>query len=319
MHRAIIAGSSGQDGALLYKLLEKENYELIGLDMGCIRTNQSNCSPDSLNICDSKAVESLVKLYKPDEVYHLAAFHHSAEDREFESGKLWEQSYNVNTASLHNFLEAIRLYSPNTRLFYAASSHVFGTPLNDLQDESTPINPISFYGITKATGLFLCRSYRKSYGTYAAVGILYNHESIYRSEKFISAKIIHSALRIKMAEQKQLVIGDLNAVADWGYAPDYVNAMKKILELTKPDDFVIATGEKHTVREFIEIVFKELGLVWEDFVEERRDVLMRQSSILLGNSNKLRAKTGWKPTVTFESMVRSLVSQYSANYEVEKQ
>ena len=319
MPKAIIVGSSGQDGKLLYEILEKANYELIGLDMGHVRTNQGSGVPKSLNICDSEAVGSVINSYKPDEVYHLAAFHHSSEDREIEAGKLWELSYNVNTASLHHFLEAIRLYSPSTRIFYAASSHIFGNPPNDLQDESTPINPMSFYGITKATGLFLCRSYRKMYGIYSATGILYNHESTYRSEKFISAKIIHSAIRIKRAEQAQLVVGDLNAVADWGYAPDYVNAMKKILELFKPDDFVIATGEKHTVREFIEIAFNEAGLVWGQFVEEREDVLTRQSSVLIGNSNKLRTKTGWKPTVTFEEMVRSLVSQFSANYEKEKQ
>jgi GDPmannose 4,6-dehydratase len=251
---------------------------------------------------------------KPDEVYYLAAFHHSSEDMEIEAGKLWALSYNINTASLHHFLEAIRLYSPHTRLFYAASSHIFGNPPTDLQDESTPINPTSFYGITKATGLFLCRSYRKMHGIYSATGILYNHESTYRSEKFISAKIIHSAIRIKRAEQKQLVVGDLNAIADWGYAPDYVNAMKRILELSEPDDFVIATGEKHTVSEFIEIAFKEVGLPWEQFVEERGVILTRQSSILTGNSNKLRVNAGWNLTVTFEEMVRSLVSQFSVNY-----
>lgn len=318
MPKAIIVGSSGQDGTLLYEKLEKANYELIGLDTGSIRTNQNSALPGPLNICDADAVGSLINFYKPDEVYHLAAFHHSSEDSEIEAGKLWELSYNVNTASLHHFLEAIRLYSPSTKIFYAASSHIFGNPLNDLQDESTPINPVSVYGITKAAGLFLCRLYRKTYGIYSATGILYNHESMYRSEKFITAKIIHSAIRIKRAEQKQLVVGNLNAVADWGYAPDYVNAMKKILELSEPDDFVIATGENHTVKEFIEIAFNVAGLDWERFVEEKEDVLTRQGAVLIGNSNKLRTSTGWKPTVTFEEMVQSLVSQFSANYEKQK-
>lgn len=319
MPRAIIVGSSGQDGTLLYEMLEKEDYELVGLDKECIRTNLSGDLPRSLDICHLEAIASLIKGYKPDEVYHLAAFHHSSEDRGIQDGKLWELSYSVNTASLHHFLEAIRLYSKNTRLFYAASSHIFGNPPDDLQDESTPINPTSFYGITKAAGLFLCRFYRKMYGIYSAAGILYNHESAHRSEKFITAKIIHSAIRIKRAEQERLVVGDLNAVADWGYAPDYAIAMKKILGLPEPDDFVIATGEKHTVREFIEIAFKTVGLDWEQFVDERKDVLTRQSYVLTGNSNKLRVKTGWRPTVTFEGMVRCLALQCLANYEKEKQ
>jgi len=318
MSKAIIVGSSGQDGIILYDILEKAGYELIGLDKESIRTNQNAGLKRSLNICDYEDVGSLITLYKPDEVYHLAAFHHSSEEREIDPGKLWELSYNVNTSSLHHFLEAIRLYSPTTRIFYAVSSHIFGIPPNDLQDESTPINPISLYGITKATGLFLCRLYRQMYGIFSSTGILYNHESAYGSENFITAKIIHSAIRIKRAEQKKLVVGNLNAVADWGYAPDYVNAMKKILKLSEPDDFVIATGEKHTVREFIEIVFNEVGLGWENHVEERGDILARQSSVLTGNSNKLRAKTGWKTTVAFEEMVRSLVSQFSANYEEKK-
>lgn len=313
MTKAIIVGSGGQDGKLLYQLLEEQAYLLIGLDKERIRTNQNSCHPSSVNICEFEDIGSLVRLFQPDEIYHLAAFHSSAEEREIEAVELWEQSYRVNTHSLLNFLESIRRYSPRSRLFYAASSHIFGAPQHILQDEATPVNPVTAYGITKAAGMFLCRSYRENHGVFAAVGILYNHESIYRSQRFISAKIVHNGIRIKRSGQGRLVIGNLGAAADWGYAPDYVAAMQKILALPAPEDFVIATGERHTVQEFVEIVFQELGLDWQHFVEERKNILTRHSPALIGNAEKLRVRTGWHPTVDFKEMVRSLVTQALAD------
>jgi GDPmannose 4,6-dehydratase len=318
MPKAIIVGSSGQDGILLYDILEKTGYELIGLDKGSIRTNQNSCLPSLLDIFDFSSVASIVRSFQPDEIYHLAAFHNSAEDEKIEEVNLWEENYRVNTHSLLNFLECARQFSPHTRLFYAASSHIFGVPQHKFQDETTQANPVTAYGITKAAGMFLCRSYRQRYKIFAAVGILYNHESIYRSQKFISAKIVNSAIRIKRSGQGRLVVGNLGAAVDWGYAPDYVNAMQKILALPVPEDFVIATGEGHTVQEFVEVVFQELGLDWHLFVEEGKDILIRQSPVLIGNAEKLRKRTGWRPSVNFKEMVRTLVAQSLAKQNQEK-
>lgn len=164
-------------------------------------------------------------------------------------------------------------------------------------------------------GLFLSRFYREKFGLFVAVGILYNHESIYRNEKYLSAKIIRSAIRISRLEQGKLIVGNLNTVADWGYAPDYVIAMKQILALSNPDDFIIATGEKHTVQEFIDIAFQEMGVDWKNYVEERQDILTRQMPNLIGNAGKLREKTGWSPSVTFREMVQNLVHEASEQHE----
>jgi GDPmannose 4,6-dehydratase len=315
IRKAIIVGCNGQDGKLLYQLLEKHNYQIIGLGRGRICTNQDQYQTKTVNICDAQEVYFLIRFFQPDEVYHLAAFHHSSEDPMQESGDLWLHSYPVNTQSLLNFLEAIRLYSPHTRLFYAASSHIFGYPAHEPQDETTPINPVTIYGISKAMGLFLSRYYREKFRLFVAVGILYNHESIYRNERYISAKIIHSAIRISRSGQGKLIVGNLNAVADWGFAPDYVIAMKQILTLPNPDDFIIATGEKHTVKEFIEIAFHELGLDWKNYVEERENILTRQMPGLIGNAEKLRGQTGWSPSVTFHEMVRNLVHEALEQHE----
>lgn len=300
---------------MLYQLLEKHNYHIIGLGRIGICTNQDKFPIKTINIYDAQEVSSLIRFFQPDEVYHLAAFHHSSEEIVCEAGDLWQQSYPVNTQSLLNFLEAIRFFSPHTRLFYAGSSHIFGNPPFEPQDETTPINPVTIYGITKAMGLFLSRFYREKFGLFVAVGILYNHESIYRNEKYLSAKIIKSAIQISKSKQDKLIIGNLNAIADWGYATDYVMAMMQILALSNPDDFIIATGEKHTVQEFINIVFQELGLDWKDYVEERQDILTRQMPNLIGNAGKLREQTGWSPSVTFHEMVRNLVHEALEKHE----
>jgi GDPmannose 4,6-dehydratase len=220
---------------------------------------------------------------------------------------LFTQSYAVNVVSLLNFLEAIRQYSPKTRLFYAASSHVFGRPETSPQDENTPINPLGIYAITKVSGLQLCRMYRTVYLVFASVGILYNHESPLRGEQFVSRKIVQGAIRCKKDPTHRLVLGDLAAEVDWGYAPDYVEAMYRIMNLKEADDFIIATGEKHTVEDFVRIAFDTLGLDWREFVMERKKIITRPAVTFMGNPAKLVRKTGWKRSVTFSNMVKLLV------------
>jgi GDPmannose 4,6-dehydratase len=306
MKKAIIVGCDGQDGRLLYELLSKKGYNIIGVAKGSTRFDGGDKLPP-VDISKTEEVFKLVKNFKPDEIYYLAAFHQSSEDAPLGEAELYHKSYETNVFSLINFLEGIRKHSPCTKLFYAASSHVFGDDAGDVQDEKTPINPNSIYGITKALGLFLCRFYRNNHSVYASTGILYNHESPLRDQKFVSKKIIRGALDIKRGSHEKLILGDLNAEIDWGWAPDFVEAMNKILSLHAPEDFVVATGKKHTVLDFVETTFKNLGLDWKLYVEENPLLIKRKTATLVGNPKKLMTMTGWKPSVDFDQMIKILL------------
>lgn len=307
MPSAIIIGATGQDGTFLYQLLEEKKYNLLGIGRQKVITNNKNwdCSP--IDICDFKLVSQIVRKIQPDEIYHLAAVHHSSQDRIVDSVELLSQSYNVNVLSLFNFLEAMRQFSPHSKLFYAASSHIFGNPSVEPQDESTVINPLAIYGITKASGVYLCRMYRSLHHIFASVGILYNHESWFRGQQFVSQKIVKGAIECKNNPQSNVILGDLTSEVDWGFAPDYVNAMHRIVILPEADDFIIATGEKHTVEEFVNIAFNSLGLDWREFVEERKEIVTRPNVALVGNPDKLMRKTGWKRSITFPDMIKLLI------------
>ena len=306
----------GQDGTLLYQLLEKNHYYLFGIGRKTVITNNTDwatiTSPD---IGDFWAVSDLVRRLQPDEVYHFAAVHHSSQNQITDTVALFTQSYDVNVVSLFNFLEAIRQFSPQTRLFYAASSHIFGRPHNEPQDENTLVNPLAIYGITKASGLYLCRMYRTVHRVYASVGILYNHESWLRGEQFVSQKIVQGAIRCKKDPHHKVILGDLMSEVDWGFAPDYIEAMRTIISLPQADDFIVATGEKHSVEEFVSIAFDSLGLDWQDFVEVRKEIIIRPAIALVGNPAKLMKNTGWKRSVTFPEMVRLLVKMAEGSNE----
>jgi len=178
-----------------------------------------------------------------------------------------------------------------------------------VNDEGSSINPSSVYGITKAAGLFICKYYRKEHALFASCGILYNHESSLRSDNFISKKITKGAIKARDGLQDKILLGDLSAEADWGYAPDYVNAMHKILCLNHSDDFIIATGHRHRVSEFAEIAFKYLGLEWYRYVEENKNILTRKSVCRVGNPGKLMSKMGWKPSIDFKEMIKVLLTE----------
>lgn len=293
---AAIVGSGGQDGRLLRALLESKGCEVVGITRG-----------GTVDVSRPRQVQGFIARHKPSEVYYLAAFHHSSEDPPIDPLELFRRSDETHVSGLVNCLEAIRRSSRKTRLFYAASSHVFGSAAGGTQDESTPLDPDNVYGITKAAGMMACRYYRRRHGVFASVGILYNHESTLRDEKFVSRKIVQAARRIKEGRQKTLVLGDLSAEADWGYAPDYVEAMRLILALPKPDDFVVASGEKRSVREFVRLAFGKLGLDWRKHVREDRGVLTKRKAALLGSPRKLMRATGWKPSVDFEGLVDALL------------
>jgi GDPmannose 4,6-dehydratase len=295
--KALIVGCNGQDGRYLSRLATEKGYEVLGLGRNTVDIRQAD------------AARRVVAEFRPDEIYFLAAFHHSSEDPALEDRELIERSVEVNTLALNNVLSGIVKESPQSRLFYAASSRVFGVPTTARQDETAPINPVCPYGISKAAGIQLCRYYRSQRGVFASVGIFYNHESPLRPSRFISRKIVSAAVRISKGSREKLIVGDLNALVDWGYAPDYVLAAWQILQLEEPDDFVIGTGVTHSVREFVEKAFLALGMDWTGHVLEDRALLNRTppASILCADSGKLYRRTGWQPKVTFGALVEKLV------------
>ena len=309
MKKAIIIGSRGQDGQYLFQNLLKKNYEVIGLDLNTVDSASSRIKK-TIDILRSKQVSHLLKQQKPDEVYYLAAFHQSSQDKADNDAEVFKKCLDVNVRGLFNFLEDIRRYSPMTRLFYAASSHIFGQPLCPVQDEKTPLQPHCIYGITKTAGLNLCRFYRQTHSVFASVGILYNHESPLRSPQFVSQKIVQTAIAIKHKREKKLVIGDLKVKIDWGYAADYVEAMRRILQLPQAGDFIISSGRAHTIEEFVKEVFALLQLDWRSFVEENPLLITKKlKNNLVGDHRKLTQATGWRPTVDLKGLIKIMVME----------
>ncbi|HPH55013.1 MAG TPA: GDP-mannose 4,6-dehydratase [Smithella sp.] len=307
MKKAIIVGSNGQDGRLLCENLSRCNYHIIGIDQSLYQSHAGETCM-TLDINDYQAVADLIRTHMPDEVYYLAAFHHSSENLPLqENNKIFSQSFQVHVFALVNFLEAMKIFSKDARLFYAASSHVFGNASIEPQNEQTPFNPIGIYGITKAAGIYACRFYRNQHRLFVSTGILYNHESQYRQPLFVTTKIINGAIDIKNGFQNKLSLGNLDAEVDWGYAPDYVEAFRRILGASMPDDFIVATGKKHTVRDFVEITFSYLGLDWTKYVEEDAKIISKSGAILIGNPEKLVRITGWKPSVDLRGMIKLLL------------
>jgi GDPmannose 4,6-dehydratase len=309
MTTALIVGADGQDGSYLFEYLEQNRYGVIGIGRGRARTNlKGKLNP--VDILKPKEVAACVKKYRPREIYYLAAVHHSSQDHKEDDEALFKRSFNVHVHGLIHFFDAVNKYDRKTRLFYAASSHIFGEAKRKVQNERTPLIPEDIYGITKTAGLEVCQFYRRELGLFASVGILYNHESPRRDPRFVSQKIVQAALAIKEGRQSELILGDLDAETDWGFAGDYVEAMHKILALRKPDDFVIASGRTHTVRDFVEGVFGMLGLDWQKYVREDKSLIQKRSGRhLQGDYAKLRAATGWKPKTNFKQLIAMMVKE----------
>ena len=307
MSKALIIGCSGQDGRLLQESLTRKGYHVTGIE----RPSANRVAGDrrmSLDIGDPQAVFDLLKRDQPDEIYYLAAYHHSAENMPLQGDlDLFTRSFQVHVHSLVNFLEGMRLSVRNAKLFYAASSHVFGNAEAEPQDERTPFNPKCIYGVSKTAGIHACRFYRNQHKLFVSAGILYNHESRFRKPIFVTRKIILGAINIKKGLQDKLVLGNLSAEVDWGYAPDYVEAFQKVLHAPAADDFVIATGKKHSVRDFVELTFGYLGLDWKQYVHEDRALIAKSGVSLVGDPRKLMQVTGWKPSLDFAAMIKLLL------------
>lgn len=318
MKKAVIVGCSGQDGQLLRNLLQRKNYSIIGIDINKIYCTHSTWKK-KIDINNQSHVFDLIQHFQPDEVYYLAAYHHSSEDCTGDSFQLIKNSYKVNVFSYLNFLESIRIVSNETRIFYAASSHIFGDPENPVQDEETKFDPQSIYAITKLDGLLLSRYYREIHTIFSSVGILYNHESHLRHQKFVSKKIVKTAIEIKNNMKQQLVLGNIDAEIDWGYAGDYVMAMFKILNHTKADDYIIASGKKVKLKDFVSIVFNLLDIECKEYVKHDPSLIKRKMvNSLCGNPKKLIDATGWKPEYDLNKLAEIMIEKELENLTMEK-
>jgi len=303
MNRCAIIGHRGQDGRILSDFLQNRGDRVIGVGRA------------DLDLTDPAAVGAFLNKEKPDTIYYLAAFHHSSEDRDDrDDANLFRRSIDVHQVGAVSFLEAISMCGKSKRFFYAASSHVFGEPATSPQNEQTSFRPTNIYGITKSAGVEACRFYRRKHGVYASTGILYNHESEFRSSKFVSQKIVQGAVAISRGEKNSINLGNLEARIDWGYAPDYVEAMTMIMKQSLSDDYVISTGVTHSVKEFAELTFSMLGLDWKDHVIVDESLVMRKASeLLVGDSSRLRERTQWRPKTTFKEMISAMIK--AALYE----
>lgn len=310
MKRALITGITGQDGSYLSEFLLSKNYQVFGLVR---RTSHLNLERIEhildrikLYLGDLTDLSSLIRIIEdcePDEVYNLAA--QSFVQTSWEQPVLTAQ---VTGVGVVNILEAIRLVNPKIKFYQASSSEMFGKVQTIPQNEKTPFYPRSPYGFSKLMGHWATVNYRESFGIFGCSGILFNHESPRRGKEFVSRKISYGVARIKHGKEKKLPLGNLDASRDWGFAGDYVEAMWLMLQQPEPDDYVIATGETHTVREFAEIAFARAGLDWKDFVVVDKSLLRpAEVDYLLGDAKKGIEKLGWKPRVSFKQLVEMMV------------
>jgi GDPmannose 4,6-dehydratase len=306
MKRAVVVGSRGQDGRYLMERLAADHVA-IGVDVGGVEAHGfKGALPARADVRVRAEVDALLAATQPDALYYLAAHHHSAEERP-DDGQELEACLGVNVQGLVNVLDALKRHAPACRVFYAGSSHMFGRPETPTQSEKTPYAPKNPYAITKVAGAHTCALYRERAGMHVSVGILYNHESPFRGPQFVTQRIVRGARAAAKDASHRMTIGSLSATVDWGWAPDFVDAMLRITAQPKPDDYVIATGIPHTVEDFVAAAFGHLKLDWTEHVREDPSVVKGEKNTLIGDATKLRAATGWKPTVSFEEMVRMLV------------
>lgn len=319
MKKAFITGISGQDGSYLAEYLVKLGYEVHGIIRhNSIAENQQNrldhlCEKGMLkthygDLLDKSGLHSLLSKIMPDEIYNLAAQSHVRI-----SFDLPEYTCNVDAIGVLNLLEVYRAVCPKARFYQASSSEMFGNNVDadGYQRETTPMNPVSPYGCAKVFAYNLCRNYRHSYGLHICNGILFNHESPRRGSKFVTNKVAKAAVRIKLGLQKRLVLGNLDSWRDWGHAKDYVKAMHQMLNLDEADDYVVATGISHSVRDLCEYVFSKLGMDYKDYVDHDSKYLRPEElQFLKGDGSKAREKFGFKLEYTFETMMDEMIDHW---------
>lgn len=315
--RCVIFGITGQDGSYLSEYLIQKDYEIYGLvRRNSVTENQQNrleYIKDHVHLIygdllDIESIHKIIKEANPEEVYNLAAQSHVRISYDIPS-----YTSQVNATGALNVLEAVRTFNPKIRLYQASSSEMFGNCVekNGTQNEETPMKPVSPYGVSKLFAYNMMRNYRHAYNMFAANGILFNHESPRRASNFVTSKIVKNAVLISKGKADELILGNLDSKRDWGHSRDYVQAMHAILQHERPDDFVIATGEAHSVREFCDIVFNKVGLDYRDYVVQNAK-FMRPEELhyLCGDSTKAQKVLGWKPTTTFDQLIQEMVDYW---------
>jgi GDPmannose 4,6-dehydratase len=309
---ALITGITGQDGSYLAELLLSKGYEVIGINRRKAKMENSNIAGIihhknfelvSGDLLEENLLNIIFREYQPDEVYNLAA-------QSFvpESWRTPIYTCEVTAMGVLRLLEAIRNYSPESKFYQASSSEIFGKVREMPQNEETCHYPRSPYAVAKSFGFNITRNYRESYNLFACNGILFNHESERRGLQFVTRKITRTVAEIKLGMSNELKLGNLDAKRDWGYAPDYVRAMWLMLQQSKPDDYVVATGENHSVKECCQIAFEGVGLNWKDYVKvDKKFFRPAETDTLKGDPSKARRVLKWKPQVTFKEMIERMV------------
>lgn len=314
--KALITGITGQDGSYLAELLLSKGYEVHGLirrasTFNTHRIDHLYTDPHEQDkrlflhygdLTDGSRLVTLLAAIQPDEVYHLAAQSHVRVS--FDEPEYTGDTTGMGTTRL---LEAIRMIGLNCRFYQASSSEMFGaTP--PPQNEETPFYPRSPYGAAKLYGYWMTRNYREAYDLFAVNGILFNHESPRRGETFVTRKITRAVARIKLGQEKRLYLGNLDACRDWGYAPEYVEGMWRMLQHDQPGDYVVATGTSYSVRDFVQLAFEHAGMDWNDFVDyDQRYERPTEVDSLIGDASKAQAELGWKAQVHVPELVRIMV------------
>ena len=315
MTRALITGITGQDGLYLSELLLAKGYEVYGLIRGqnnpkfeLVRRTVPDVKLLTGDLTDLSSLIRALKLSDPDEVYNLGAI--SLVAYSWENARL---TADVTGKGVLNMLEAVRLHSrddvPRIRFYQASSSEMFGKAQEVPQRESTLLWPRSPYGVAKVFGHYMTINYRESYGMHASSGILFNHESPRRGPEFVTRKVSQAVARISLGLQESIVMGNLDAKRDWGFAGDYVDAMWRMLQQDKADDYVIATGETHSIRDLLDVAFRRVGIDdWSALVsQDPRFMRPAEIEMLIGDASKARNVLGWEPRVRFEELVRMMV------------
>ena len=303
----MITGIGGQDGSYLSESLVERGYEVAGIvPRADARYAHLAGGVELLHVdlLDQDALTGVLRERRPTEVYNLAS--PSFVPKSWEQPVLTAEFAAVGVTAL---LEAIRAVDPSIRMYQASSSEIFGEPGEMPQTETTPLHPVTPYGVAKAYGHFIVGSYRRRYGLHASCGILYNHESPRRPTDFLPSKVAHAAAAISLGRERELAVGDLHAQRDWGYAQDYVEAMRLMLQQDEPGDYIVATGELHTVEELIEVAFAHVGLDWREHVRVDESLMRGTAELhgLVGDASKARRVLGWEPRVGFGDLVRLLV------------